>query len=57
MSGNIPAKIDQPCQINVAVLTVSKQPDVAREMIKFMTSLDAISWLQKGHLEPFRRGS
>jgi molybdate transport system substrate-binding protein len=55
--GHIPAKIDQPCQINVAVLTASKQPDAAREMIKFMTSLDAISWLQKGHLEPFRRGS
>jgi molybdate transport system substrate-binding protein len=55
--GHIPTKIDQPCQINVAVLAVSKQPDVARQMIKFMTSLDAISWLQKGHLEPFRRGT
>ena len=55
--GNIPAAIDQPCQINVGVLAASKQPDVAREMIKFMTSLDAYSWLQKGHLEPFRRGS
>jgi molybdate transport system substrate-binding protein len=55
--GHIPAAIDQPCQINVGVLTVSKQPDLAREMIKFMTSLDAISWMQKGHLEPVRHGS
>jgi molybdate transport system substrate-binding protein len=55
--GHIPAAIDQPCQINVGVLAWSKQPALAREMIKFMASPQAISWLQKGHMEPTRRGS
>jgi ABC-type thiamine transport system substrate-binding protein len=36
-------------------MAASKQPDLARELLKFMTSPDAISLLQKGHMEPARR--
>ena len=53
--GPLPGFTNKPCPFNVGLMASSKQPDLAREMLKFMTSLEAISLLQKGHMEPARR--
>jgi len=53
--GPLPGFTNKPCPFNVGLMAVSKQSDLAREMIKFMTSPDAISLLQKGHMEPAKR--
>jgi molybdate transport system substrate-binding protein len=50
--GPVPAGIDKPCPNGVAVLTVSKEPDAARAMIKFMTSPAAVPLLAKVHELP-----
>jgi len=55
--GHIPAAIDKPCPFSVGLMKVSKQPDLARQLIRYMTSADAISLLQKAHMEPAKRGS
>jgi molybdate transport system substrate-binding protein len=53
--GPLPGFTNRPCPFNVGLMAVSKQSDLARDMIKFMTSPDAISLLQKGHMEPAKR--
>src|SRR6185295_7093783 len=45
--GPLPGFTNKPCPFNVGLMASSKQPDLAREMLKFMTSLEAISLLQK----------
>ena len=55
--GPLPGYLNKPCPFNVGLIAVSKQQDLARAMIKFMTSQDGISLLQKGHMEPVRQGS
>ena len=42
----------QPCPNGVALLTVSKEPDAARAMIRFMISPAAAPLLRKTHVEP-----
>lgn len=55
--GPLPGFLNKPCPFNVGLMAVSKQPDLARAMMSFMTSPEAVSLLQKGHMEPARRGS
>jgi molybdate transport system substrate-binding protein len=55
--GPLPGALNRPCPFSVGLMVVSKQQDLARAMIKFMTSLDGVSLLQKGHMEPVRLGS
>jgi molybdate transport system substrate-binding protein len=55
--GPLPGFLNKPCPFNVGVMAVSKQPDLARALMAFMTSSDAVSLLQKGHMEPPKRGS
>ena len=50
--GPVPAGVDKPCPNGVALLTVSKEQDAARAMIKFMTSPDAAPLLRKVHELP-----
>ena len=50
--GPVPAGVDKPCPNSVGLLTVSKQPDAARAMIKFMISPEAAPLLRKVHEEP-----
>jgi molybdate transport system substrate-binding protein len=53
--GPVPGDLDKPCQSNVALLTASKEPEVARAMIAFMVSPQAAPLLRKTHVEPFPR--
>src|SRR5437867_1153627 len=39
--GPLPGVLNKPCQSDVAVMTVSKEPEAARAMIKFMISPEA----------------
>ncbi len=55
--GPLPGFLNKACPFNVGLMAVSKQQDLAREMIKFMVSPDAVSLLQKGHMEPARPAS
>ena len=50
--GPLPGSLNKPCPSSVALLTVSKEPDAAREMIKFMSSPQAAPLLRKTHVEP-----
>jgi len=52
--GPLPGFLNTPCPSSVALLTASKQPDAAREMIKFMISPAAAPLLRKTHVEPAR---
>jgi molybdate transport system substrate-binding protein len=54
--GPLPGFANKPCPFNIGLMAVSKQQELAREMMKFMTSPEAISLLQKGHMEPAKRG-
>jgi molybdate transport system substrate-binding protein len=45
--GPVPAALNKPCPNSVALLTVSKEPDAARAMIRFMTSPEAAPLLRK----------
>jgi molybdate transport system substrate-binding protein len=45
--GPVPAPVNKPCPNGVGLLTVSKEPDAARAMIKFMTSPAAAPLLAK----------
>jgi molybdate transport system substrate-binding protein len=49
-----PGFLNKPCQSDVAVTTISKEPDVARAMIKFMVSPEAAPLLRKTHADPFK---
>jgi molybdate transport system substrate-binding protein len=52
--GALPGFLNKPCPTDAALLTSSKQPAAAREMIKFMISPEAAPLLRKTHAEPFR---
>ena len=53
--GPVPAGVDKPCPNGVALLTVSKEPDTARAMIKFMISPEAVPLLAKVHELPAKK--
>ena len=50
--GPLPGFLNQPCGSSVALLTVSKEPDAARAMIRFMRSPEAAPLLRTTHVEP-----
>jgi molybdate transport system substrate-binding protein len=50
--GPVPGFLNKPCPNSVAMVTVSKQPDLARAMIRFMTSPEAAPLLRAVHEEP-----
>jgi molybdate transport system substrate-binding protein len=52
--GPVPGALNKPCPYSVAVLTVSRQQQAARAMIRFMTSPEAAPILRKAHEEPFK---
>jgi len=49
-----PGFLNKPCPSDVALLTVSKEQDAARQMIKFMISPEAAPLLRKTHAEPYK---
>ena len=49
-----PGFLNNPCQSDVALMTVSKEPEAARAMIRFMVSPEAAPLLRKTHVEPFK---
>ncbi|MBI2189812.1 MAG: substrate-binding domain-containing protein [Acidobacteria bacterium] len=53
--GPLPGFLNRPCPSSVALLTVSKQPEAARAMIRFMISPEAAPLLRKTHVEPAAR--
>ena len=50
--GALPGAMNKPCPFRVGVVTVSKQQDAARAMIRFMISPEAAPLLRKAHEEP-----
>jgi molybdate transport system substrate-binding protein len=50
--GHIPAAIDKPCPFSVALMGVSKQPDLARQLIQYMISPAAVPLLAISRLDP-----
>jgi molybdate transport system substrate-binding protein len=50
--GPLPPGLIEYGHIGVAVRSVSKNPDLARELIKFMTSPEAAALLRKSAMEP-----
>jgi molybdate transport system substrate-binding protein len=50
--GHLPAAINKPCPFSVGLMTISKAPDLARQMIRFMTSPEAVPLLAKSYLDP-----
>ena len=50
--GAPPGFLNKPCPSDVALLTVSKEQDAARAMIRFMISPEAAPLLRKTHVEP-----
>jgi molybdate transport system substrate-binding protein len=50
--GPVPGFLNKPCPNSVGLLTVSKQPDAARAMIRFMISPIAVPILRKMYEEP-----
>lgn len=52
--GPVPGALNKPCQSNIAVLSASKVPDAAREMIQFFVSPAAAPLLRQTHVEPYR---
>jgi molybdate transport system substrate-binding protein len=53
--GALPGFLNDPCPSSVALLTVSKEPDAARAMIRFMISPQAAPLLRKTYVEPAKR--
>ena len=53
--GPLPGPLNKPCGSSVALLTVSKEPDAARAMIRFMISPEAAPILRTTHVEPATR--
>ena len=47
-----PASLNKPCPSSVALLPISKEPDAARAMIRFMISPEAAPLLRKTFVEP-----
>ena len=52
--GPLPGFLNKACPSSVALLTTSKEPAAAREMIAFMISREAAPLLRKTHAEPAR---
>jgi molybdate transport system substrate-binding protein len=52
--GPLPGFLNKPCPSSVALLRISKEPDAARALIKFMISPQAAPLLRKTHVEPAR---
>jgi molybdate transport system substrate-binding protein len=52
--GELPGNLNKPCPSSVALLSASKQPEAARELIKFMVSPQAAPLLRKTLVEPPR---
>jgi len=50
--GPVPGLLNKPCPNSVAMLTVSKQQEAARAMIRFMISAEAAPLLRRAHEEP-----
>ena len=50
--GSVPAGANIPCPNSIGLLTVSKEQDAARAMIKFMTSPEGAAILRKVHETP-----
>ena len=53
--GPLPDFLNDPCPSSVALLTVSKEPEAARAMIRFMVSLEAEPLLRNTFVEPAHR--
>ncbi len=53
--GPVPGHLNLPGPSSVGLLTVSKQPDAAQVLIKFMVSPGAAPLLRKAHEEPAGR--
>ena len=51
---DIQTRAERLDESDVALLTVSKEPAAAREMIRFMISPEAAPLLRKTHVEPFK---
>lgn len=49
-----PGFLNEACQADVAVMAVSKDPDAARAMLRFMVSPAAAPLLRKTYVEPFK---
>lgn len=50
--GPLPGFLNDPCPSSVALLAVSKEPEAARAMIRFMTAPEAAPLLRKTLVEP-----
>jgi molybdate transport system substrate-binding protein len=50
--GDLPADLHEYVVFPIAIMAVSKQPEAARTLIKFVTSPQAAPLLQKGMMEP-----
>jgi molybdate transport system substrate-binding protein len=50
--GALPGFLNDPCPSSVALMAASKEPETARELIKFMSSPEAAPLLRKTHVEP-----
>ncbi len=53
--GPVPGALNKPCPSSIALLTISKQPEVARALLSFMLSPEAAPLLRKTHVEPVNR--
>jgi molybdate transport system substrate-binding protein len=51
--GPLPGAMNKACRSDVGLLAASKEPEVAREMIAFMTSPEAAPLLRRTFVEPF----
>jgi molybdate transport system substrate-binding protein len=49
-----PGFLNKPCRSDLAVLTVSKQPDAARALVRFMVSPEALPIFRQAHIEPIK---
>jgi molybdate transport system substrate-binding protein len=49
-----PGFLDKPCRSDLAVLSVSKQKDAARALVRFMVSPEALPIFRRAHIEPIK---
>ena len=50
--GNLPGDLHEYVVFEIAVMTISKEQEAARALIRFVTSPEAAPLLQKGMMEP-----